>query len=99
MSTRLEHPNVRQVTENLGWSRTPSRSEYDLAIYSAGPAGLVDHIKHTPNIEIVPKTVIVALHGDDMLQAVALKSCETGELDNIGVDNEGRLAHRDPRDK
>src|SRR5689334_17092288 len=38
--TRMEHPTVRQVTEKLGWFRDPSRSEYDLAIYGAGPAGL-----------------------------------------------------------
>src|SRR5689334_14943150 len=38
--TRLERPNVRQITEKLGWFRNPSRSEYDLAIYGAGPAGL-----------------------------------------------------------
>src|SRR6202163_3090576 len=37
---RLECPTVRQITEKLGWFRTPSRSEYDLAIYGAGPAGL-----------------------------------------------------------
>jgi thioredoxin reductase (NADPH) len=38
--TRLERATVRQITEKLGWFRTPSRSEYDLAIYGAGPAGL-----------------------------------------------------------
>src|SRR3981189_3668448 len=38
--TRLECPTVRQITEKLGWFRDPSRSEYDLAIYGAGPAGL-----------------------------------------------------------
>src|SRR4051812_9007568 len=38
--TRLECPTVRQITEQLGWFRTPTRSEYDLAIYGAGPAGL-----------------------------------------------------------
>jgi thioredoxin reductase (NADPH) len=38
--TRLEHPTVRQITEKLGWFSNPSRSEYDLAIYGAGPAGL-----------------------------------------------------------
>src|ERR1700736_2822626 len=38
--TRLEGPTIRQITEQLGWFRTPSRSEYDLAIYGAGPAGL-----------------------------------------------------------
>lgn len=38
--TRLEHPTVRQVGEKLGLFRHPSRSEYDLAIYGAGPAGL-----------------------------------------------------------
>jgi thioredoxin reductase (NADPH) len=38
--TRMEHPTVRQVTEKLGWFRNPSHSEYDVAIYGAGPAGL-----------------------------------------------------------
>ena len=38
--TRMERPTVRQVTEKLGWFRNPSRSEYDIAIYGAGPAGL-----------------------------------------------------------
>ena len=38
--TRLECPTVRQILEKLGWYRDPSRSEYDLAIYGAGPAGL-----------------------------------------------------------
>lgn len=36
----MERPSVRQITEKLGWFRHPSRSEYDLAIYGAGPAGL-----------------------------------------------------------
>ncbi|MGC2081382.1 MAG: FAD-dependent oxidoreductase, partial [Xanthobacteraceae bacterium] len=34
---------------------------------------LVDRVTHTPNIEIVPKSMVVALHGDDMLQAVTLR--------------------------
>src|SRR3982075_3763322 len=38
--TRMESPTIRQITEKLGWFRDPSRSEYDLAIYGAGPAGL-----------------------------------------------------------
>src|SRR6202171_5243891 len=38
--TRLECPTVRHITEKLGWFRNPSRSEYDLAIYGGGPAGL-----------------------------------------------------------
>src|SRR6476620_11733834 len=38
--TRMERPTVRQITEKLGWFRHPSRVEYDLAIYGAGPAGL-----------------------------------------------------------
>src|ERR1700737_767580 len=36
----MEAPTIRQITEKLGWFRDPSRSEYDLAIYGAGPAGL-----------------------------------------------------------
>ncbi len=38
--TRMERPTIRAITEKLGWFRDPSRSEYDLAIYGAGPAGL-----------------------------------------------------------
>jgi thioredoxin reductase (NADPH) len=38
--TRLECPTIRQITEKLGWFRDPSRPQYDLAIYGAGPAGL-----------------------------------------------------------
>jgi len=38
--TRLESPTIRQITEKLGWFLDPSRYEYDLAIYGAGPAGL-----------------------------------------------------------
>ena len=38
--TLMKCPNIRQITEKLGWFRTPSHSEYDLAIYGAGPAGL-----------------------------------------------------------
>src|ERR1700674_2945642 len=38
--SRIECPTVRQITEKLGWFRTPSHSEYDLAIYGAGPGGL-----------------------------------------------------------
>lgn len=38
--TRMEAPTIRQITDKLGWFRNPSRTEYDLAIYGAGPAGL-----------------------------------------------------------
>lgn len=38
--TRIEAPSIRQITEKLGWFKTPSRSEYELAIYGGGPAGL-----------------------------------------------------------
>jgi thioredoxin reductase (NADPH) len=38
--SRVECPSLRQVTEKLGWFRSPLHSEYDLAIYGAGPAGL-----------------------------------------------------------
>jgi len=38
--SRLECPNIRQITEKLGWFHDPCRSEYDLAIYGGGPAGL-----------------------------------------------------------
>lgn len=38
--TRLECPTIRQITAKLGWFQSPSRSEYDVSIYGAGPAGL-----------------------------------------------------------
>jgi thioredoxin reductase (NADPH) len=38
--TRMECPTVRQITEKFGWFPDPSLSQYDLAIYGAGPAGL-----------------------------------------------------------
>jgi thioredoxin reductase (NADPH) len=38
--SRIECPTLRQITEKLGWFRSPLHSEYDLAIYGAGPAGL-----------------------------------------------------------
>jgi thioredoxin reductase (NADPH) len=38
--TRMESPTMRQLIEKLGWFRDPSQTEYDLAIYGAGPAGL-----------------------------------------------------------
>jgi thioredoxin reductase (NADPH) len=38
--SRMENPTLRQIIEKLGWFRDPSCSEYDLAIYGAGPAGL-----------------------------------------------------------
>jgi thioredoxin reductase (NADPH) len=38
--TRMENPTLRRIIEKLGWFHDPSRSEYDLAIYGAGPAGL-----------------------------------------------------------
>jgi thioredoxin reductase (NADPH) len=38
--TRLRCPTIRQLTEKLGWLRQPTHTEYDVAIYGAGPAGL-----------------------------------------------------------
>lgn len=37
---RLECPTLQQIVQQLGWFHDPSRAEYDLAIYGAGPAGL-----------------------------------------------------------
>ena len=36
----MENPTIRQIIEKLGWFKNPSYTEYDLAIYGAGPAGL-----------------------------------------------------------
>jgi thioredoxin reductase (NADPH) len=38
--SRLESPSLESLAEKLGWYNRPSRSEYDVAIYGAGPAGL-----------------------------------------------------------
>src|SRR5882762_413110 len=38
--TRVENPTIREIIEKLGWFHDPSCSQYDLAIYGAGPAGL-----------------------------------------------------------
>jgi thioredoxin reductase (NADPH) len=38
--TRMDCPTISQIIQKLGWFRNPSRSEYDLAIYGGGPAGL-----------------------------------------------------------
>jgi thioredoxin reductase (NADPH) len=38
--TRMERPSIREITQKLGWFKNPSRAEYGLAIYGAGPAGL-----------------------------------------------------------
>jgi thioredoxin reductase (NADPH) len=38
--TRLVSPTIREITEKLGWFHNPMLSEYDVAIYGAGPAGL-----------------------------------------------------------
>jgi len=38
--TRLERPTIRQLSEKFGWFHDAARTEYDLAIYGAGPAGL-----------------------------------------------------------
>ena len=38
--TRMDRPTIRRISQKLGWFRDPSLSEYDLAIYGAGPAGL-----------------------------------------------------------
>jgi thioredoxin reductase (NADPH) len=38
--TRIERTTIRTLSEKFGWLHDPSRSEYDVAIYGAGPAGL-----------------------------------------------------------
>ncbi len=38
--TRMDRPTIRSISQKLGWFRDPSLTEYDLAIYGAGPAGL-----------------------------------------------------------
>src|ERR1700759_247661 len=38
--TRLDCPTITQVAQKLGWYRNPSQTEYDVAIYGGGPAGL-----------------------------------------------------------
>ncbi|ROP65447.1 NAD(P)/FAD-dependent oxidoreductase [Curtobacterium sp. PhB115] len=38
--TRLVAPALRDIADRLGWIHAARRSEYDLSIYGAGPAGL-----------------------------------------------------------
>ena len=38
--TRLENPDVHDIAEKLGFQQGPTRREYDVCIYGAGPAGL-----------------------------------------------------------
>jgi thioredoxin reductase (NADPH) len=38
--TRVDRATVHAISQKLGWYRDPSLTEYDLAIYGAGPAGL-----------------------------------------------------------
>jgi thioredoxin reductase (NADPH) len=38
--TKLEAPTMHEIAQQLGWKTKPSRKEYDLSIYGAGPAGL-----------------------------------------------------------
>jgi thioredoxin reductase (NADPH) len=38
--TRFDCPTLRQILQKLGWFRDPTRSQYDVAIFGAGPAGL-----------------------------------------------------------
>ena len=40
---------------------------------------LVHRIQTTPNIEVLPNTVVTALHGDGFLRAVTLRNLKTGE--------------------
>jgi thioredoxin reductase (NADPH) len=40
---------------------------------------LVNRIGATPNIEIVPSTIVETLQGDDNLEAITVKNTETGE--------------------
>ncbi len=38
--TELARPSVRQIADKLGWMKKAAHTEYDLAIFGAGPAGL-----------------------------------------------------------
>ena len=57
----MESPTIRQVIEKLGWFANPSRAEYDLAIYGAGPAGLSAAVYGSSD---GLKTVLVGAMGD-----------------------------------
>jgi len=37
---RIEAATVADIADRLGWIQTPRRTEYDVSIYGAGPAGL-----------------------------------------------------------
>jgi thioredoxin reductase (NADPH) len=40
---------------------------------------LVERISAAPNIEVVPHTEVVALHGDELLESITLADCRTRE--------------------
>jgi thioredoxin reductase (NADPH) len=40
---------------------------------------LVDRIYATPNIEVLTRTGVIALDGDQILQEITLRNCETGQ--------------------
>jgi len=65
--TRMECPTIRQITEKSGWFRSPSRTEYDLAIYGAGAS-------EAP----LTRTEVTALDGDQILQGITLTHNDTG---------------------
>jgi thioredoxin reductase (NADPH) len=44
---------------------------------------LIDRIHSTPQIEVLTQTEVVALHGDEVLQAVTLKNQQSGEEQTV----------------
>lgn len=44
---------------------------------------LVERVESTPNISVLKQTVVKALHGDEALQAITVKSTDTEELERF----------------
>jgi thioredoxin reductase (NADPH) len=46
---------------------------------------LVDQIAATPNIEVMTRTVVQEVHGEDRLEAITIKSNDTGEVTTVST--------------
>ena len=90
--SRLASATVEQVAAGLGMVAAPSRSEYDLTIVGAGPAGLaardlgasmsqylIDHLSAIPNVDVRVRTQVVGLEADDRLRALVVRSGDGSE--------------------
>src|SRR5262245_33074156 len=88
----MECPTIRQITEKLDWFRNPSRSEYDLAIYGAGPAGLSTTAGHHGR----PRGLVGThpLHSPANPTGIVLPT-DREQMHLVAVDRANRLQHID----